>query len=296
MSEETPTSSVRTLDDLTRVVLAPNASPMTLEGTNTYLLGDRSSGSLLVVDPGPDDAAHLERVESAIDGADVAAVIITHHHHDHAEAAGWADRWGAPLRAFDPGLIPGARTMVDGETLSVAGIDLSALHTPGHASDHLCLRIHQTDVVLTGDHVLGRGSTIVNWPDGDMTAYMASLRRLAGAPGARIYPGHGPMVDRPAEKIAEYLAHRVDREAQIRAAIDDGADSPQAIVRAVYTDVPEILHPAAERSVRAVLAMLIDRGQVDPALMQEVAGPVEPSTLATDAPTGEGPDDDEGQR
>ena len=113
--------------------------------------------------------------------------------------------------------------------------------------DHLCLRIHQTDDVLTGDHVLGRGSTVVNWPDGDMTAYMDSLRRLAGAPGARIYPGHGPEVDRPADKIAEYLAHRVDREAQIRAAIDDGADTPPAIVRAVYTDVPEILHPAAER-------------------------------------------------
>ena len=111
------------------------------------------------------------------------------------------------------------------------GWTLEALHTPGHASDHLCLRIHQTDVVLTGDHVLGRGSTVVNWPDGDMTAYMDSLRRLAGAPGARIYPGHGPEVDRPADKIAEYLAHRVDREAQIRAAIDDGATSPRSSTR-----------------------------------------------------------------
>lgn len=296
MTEETPPPPARALDDLTRVVLAPNASPMTLEGTNTYLLGDASSGGLVVVDPGPDDPAHLARVEAAIDGADVAAVVITHHHHDHAEAAGWAARWGAALRAFDPGLIPGASTMADGETLSVAGIDLTALHTPGHASDHLCLRIHQTDVVLTGDHVLGRGSTVVNWPDGDMTAYMDSLRRLAGAPGARIYPGHGPEVDRPADKIAEYLAHRVDREAQIRAAIDDGADTPPAIVRAVYTDVPEILHPAAERSVRAVLAMLIDRGQADPALMQEAGDPVEPSTLAGQAPADTGPHDDEEQR
>jgi glyoxylase-like metal-dependent hydrolase (beta-lactamase superfamily II) len=259
-------SAVTDLDDITRLVLAPNPSPMTLEGTNTYLLGDPSHGALVVVDPGPDDPAHRRTVEAALDGADVAAVIITHHHPDHAAAAGWAGEWGAPLRAFDPALVPGATALSDGGSVVAAGIAVEAIHTPGHASDHLCLRVVQTDVVLTGDHVLGRGSTVVFWPDGDMTAYMASLERLAQAPGRRIYPGHGPVVDDPAAKVQEYLAHRRDREAQIRQAILDGATSGQQVVAAVYTDVPSVLHPAALRSVQAVLEMLVAAGEVDPAL------------------------------
>lgn len=256
----------RDVGDLARLVLAPNASPMTLEGTNTYLLGDPSHGAVIVVDPGPDDPDHRRAVEEGIGGAEVAAVVITHHHDDHAAAAGWAGEWGAPLRAFDPGLVPGADAMRDGETLHAAGIDLEAVHTPGHASDHLCLRLVQTDAVLTGDHVLGRGSTVVFWPDGDMGAYMASLRRLQQAPGSRIYPGHGPTVEDPAGKVAEYLAHRMDREQQIRQAITAGATSSQGIVEAVYTDVPAHLHPVALRSVQAVLEMLVRDGSIDPAL------------------------------
>lgn len=272
------------LDELTRVVLAPNASPMTLEGTNTYLLGTEESGAVVIVDPGPDDDDHFLAIQAVKGEADVAAVVITHHHHDHAEAARWAaERWHAPLRAFDADLVPGAEPLRDGDTIDAAGILLSALYTPGHASDHLCLRVVDTDVVLTGDHVLGRGSTIVNWPDGDMTAYMASLDRLSRAPGRAIYPGHGPEIADPAAKIAEYVAHRREREAQIRAAIEDGATDAPSIVRAVYTDVPEILHPAAERSVRAVLAMLADAGAVDPAMVTAGA-PIDPSTLA-DHPT-----------
>ena len=269
------------LDELTRVVLAPNASPMTLEGTNTYLLGTEESGAVIVVDPGPDDDNHFAAIQGAKGNADVAAVVITHHHHDHAEAAGWADRWRAPLRAFDAGLVPGAEPLRDGDTIQAAGVLLSALHTPGHASDHLCLRVVDTDVVLTGDHVLGRGSTVVNWPDGDMTAYMDSLERLSRAPGRAIYPGHGPQVTEPAVKINEYIAHRREREAQIVAAIQDGATDAPAIVKAVYTDVPVMLHPAAERSVRAVLAMLADAGKIDPA-MATAGTPVEPSTLGDD--------------
>ncbi len=275
-----PAAAPLVLDDLTRSVLAPNASPMTLEGTNTYLLGDPASGVVVVVDPGPEDPAHLAAVEAAVGDAEVAAVLITHHHHDHAEAAGWAQRWGAGLRAHSTDLVPGATSLRDGDRLTVAGLHLEAIHTPGHASDHLCIRMVDTDVVLTGDHVLGRGSTVVFWPDGDMAAYMASLRRLAANPGRRIYPGHGPVVDDPADKVAEYLAHREDREAQIRAALSEGADSAAAVVRAVYTDVPEVLHPAAERSVRAVLAMLVDAGQADPTLLEGDVPSIDPSTLA----------------
>lgn len=254
------------LDDLTRVVLAPNPSPMTLDGTNTYLLGAPDNGAVVVVDPGPDDAVHRAAVEAELDGADVASVIITHHHHDHAEAAGWAADWNAPLRAFDPGLVPDAQPLRDGEVLRVAGVELQALYTPGHASDHLCLRVKDSDVVLTGDHILGRGSTIVNWPDGDMAAYMASLNRLAQAPGRRIYPGHGPAVADPAAKVAEYIAHRRERREQVLAAIGAGARSVDDIVTRVYTDVPASLHPAAARSVKAVLAMLVDQAKVDDAL------------------------------
>jgi glyoxylase-like metal-dependent hydrolase (beta-lactamase superfamily II) len=254
------------LDELTQLVLAPNASPMTLEGTNTYLLGDLSHGAVVVVDPGPDDPAHRAAVDLAVGDRSVELVVITHHHADHAEAAGWAQDWGAPLRAFDPGLVPGADALRDGEQLDVAGVSLHALHTPGHASDHLCLRVGQTDVVLTGDHVLGRGSTVVYWPDGDMGDYMRSLQRLADAPGTGIYPGHGPHVDQPAAKIAEYIAHRRDREQQIRTAIDAGAATANEIVRRVYTDVPALLHPAALRSVQAVLQMLVEGGEIDPSL------------------------------
>ncbi|CAN5380414.1 MBL fold metallo-hydrolase [soil metagenome] len=254
------------LDELTRLVLAPNASPMTLEGTNTYLLGDPSHGAVIVIDPGPDDPVHRRAVEGAIGDAAVAAVVITHHHADHSAAAGWAGEWGAGLRSFDPGLVPGADPLRDGERLQLAGITLEALHTPGHASDHLCLRLVQSDVVLTGDHILGRGSTVVVWPDGDMGAYMDSLQRLQQAPGRRIYPGHGPTVEDPAAKVAEYVAHRRDREQQIRQAISEGATSADVIVAAVYTDVPAHLHPAARRSVKAVLEMLVRDGSIDPAL------------------------------
>jgi glyoxylase-like metal-dependent hydrolase (beta-lactamase superfamily II) len=254
------------LDEVTARVLAPNPSPMTLEGTNTYVLGVPAHGAAVVVDPGPDLPAHRSAVEGALAGRDVAAVVITHHHADHAEAAGWAAAWGAPLRAFDPALVPGAAPYRDGEVVAAAGLHLEAVHTPGHASDHLCLRVRETDVVLTGDHVLGRGSTVVAWPDGDMGAYMASLERLAAAPGRALYPGHGPAVEDPAAKVAEYLAHRREREQQVLRAVEAGAATPQDVVAVVYADVPVVLHPAAERSVRAVLALLAARGQVDPAL------------------------------
>jgi glyoxylase-like metal-dependent hydrolase (beta-lactamase superfamily II) len=274
---------VRRLDELTRLVLADNPSPMTLEGTNTYLLGDPDHGAIVVVDPGPDDPVHRAAVDAALDGRQVAAVVITHHHLDHSEAAGWAGEWGADLRAFDPGLVPGARSMADGERLSAAGIDLEAVHTPGHASDHLCLRVRQTDVVLTGDHVLGRGSTVVNWPDGDMAAYMRSLHRLARAPGTAIYPGHGPEVDDPTTKVAEYISHREERRQQVLRAIEGGSTDVAAIVGEVYAEVPEVLHPAAARSVNAVLAMLADEGIIPVALRPDrnVVSKDEPSGLET---------------
>ena len=264
------------LDELTTVVLAPNPSPMTLDGTNTYLLGDSASGEVIVVDPGPDMAEHRTAVEAALldRGAAVAAVVFTHHHVDHAQAAGWAAGWGAEAFAFSPDLIPADTTpLSDATTLGRAGITLEAVHTPGHASDHLCLRIAQTGAVLTGDHVLGRGTTVVAWPDGDMRAYMSSLRRLAALDATVLYPGHGPALRDAPTVVSHYLAHREEREQQILDAIRAGHATPAAIVAHVYADVDVALHPAAERSVRAHLDKLLAEDRVlrsvDPSIDRE---------------------------
>jgi glyoxylase-like metal-dependent hydrolase (beta-lactamase superfamily II) len=259
------TAGLARLDELTSALLAPNPSPMTLEGTNTYLLGAPGAGEVVVVDPGPDLMAHRAALDAAIAdrGADVAAVVLTHHHADHAEAAGWADDWGAERFAFTPALVPvGASPLQDLEELHRAGVTIQAVHTPGHASDHLCLRVRETDVVLTGDHVLGRGTSVVVWPDGDMAAYLSSLERLGSLGAAALYPGHGPVVSDPAGVVAQYIAHRLEREEQVLAALRAGDETPGEIVTRVYADVEPVLHPAAERSVRAHLAKLVAERRV----------------------------------
>lgn len=266
MSPE-PADAVRSgrLDDHTALVLAPNPGPMTLDGTNTYLVGVPGSGAVVVVDPGPDLPAHRAEVEGALAGADaeVAAVVVTHHHADHAQASGWAAGWDAELYSFTPDLLPApARRLQDGQVLARAGVRIEAVHTPGHASDHLCLRVDQTGVVLTGDHVLGRGTTVIAWPDGDMQAYLHSLERLAAVPATALYPGHGPPLRDPSSAVAGYLAHRRDRERQVLDALAAGDRTPAAIVARVYAEVDPVLHPAAERSVRAHLAMLVAEGRV----------------------------------
>lgn len=253
------------LDDLTVRVLAPNPSAMTLDGTNTYLLGAAGSGEVVVVDPGPDLIAHREAVEAALSERDaqVVGVVLTHHHADHAEAAGWAAAWGADLLAFSPRLIRAeSAALRDGDVLERAGVRLEVIHTPGHASDHLCLRVGASGAVLTGDHVLGRGTSVVAWPDGDMAAYVASLRRLSEVDATVLYPGHGPELTDPAEVVADYLAHRHEREGQVLAALGQGDRTPAEIVTRVYADVDPILHPPAERSVRAHLDKLVEEGRV----------------------------------
>lgn len=253
------------LDEVTAVVLAPNPSPMTLEGTNTYLLGLRGGGDVVLVDPGPDLREHRMALDTALEWLDatVSSVVLTHHHADHAEAAGWAAEWGAALYAFTPGLVPApAQPLGDGEMVIAGGVTLDAVHTPGHASDHLCLRVRETGVVLTGDHVLGRGTTVVAWPDGDMRAYMASLERVGSFQATALYPGHGPSLREPAAVVAEYLAHRREREQQVMDALAAGDSTAPQIVARVYADVDPVLHPAAERSVRAHLEKLVGEGRV----------------------------------
>lgn len=253
------------MDELTTRVLAPNPGPMTLEGTNTYLLGAPGCGEVVVVDPGPADDAHRHAIESAAAARDaqIVAVVLTHHHPDHAAAAGWAGRWQAPLWAFDPGLLEvPAEPLGDGAQVQRAGIGAEVVHTPGHASDHVCLRMTATGAVLTGDHVLGRGTSVVAWPDGDMGAYVRSLQRLQSLEATALYPGHGPPLDDPAGAIDHYLAHRREREQQVLAALADGHATAADIVAAVYAEVDPSLHPAAERSVLAHLADLERAGRV----------------------------------
>lgn len=257
--------TMQRLDELTACVLAPNPSPMTLDGTNTYLLGAPGSGEVVVVDPGPDVAEHRDAVEAATAGLDAAvtAVVFTHHHVDHAEAVGWAADWGVEAYAFTPRLIDGSVTPLgDGGVVAAGGLTLEAVYTPGHASDHLCLRIAQTGAVLTGDHVLGRGTTVVAYPDGDMRAYMDSLRRLERLDATVLYPGHGPALHDPARSVADYIAHREERERQVLDALRAGDTSPAAIVARVYADVDVALHPAAERSVRAHLDKLLSEERI----------------------------------
>lgn len=269
--------TVARLDEVTTVVLAPNPSPMTLDGTNTYLLGTPGSGGVIVVDPGPDLPQHREAVDDAVRRQDaaVAAVVFTHHHADHAQAVGWATEWGVEAYAFTPRLIDGSVTPLgDSGSVTGGGVTLEAVHTPGHASDHLCLRVAQTGAVLTGDHVLGRGTTVVAWPDGDMAAYMASLHRLASLDARVLYPGHGPVLDDPAGSVRQYIAHRAEREQQIVAALNAGDTTPAAVVARVYADVDVALHPAAERSVRAHLDKLLAEEKivriVDPSVNTEI--------------------------
>jgi glyoxylase-like metal-dependent hydrolase (beta-lactamase superfamily II) len=245
-------------------VLAPNPSPLTLEGTNTFVVAEPRAGTAVVIDPGPAGQEHAGRVLRACGGREVELVLLTHTHHDHAEGAGaFADRVGAPLAAIAPGwATAGAPDLASGAPLAAAGLELRPLPTPGHAADHCCFVLATDGAVFTGDHVLGRGTTVVEWPGGDMAAYLASLRLLLDLRPERLYPGHGPLVPDAVARVEGYLAHRQGREVQVLAALEAGDRSPAQVVARIYADVDPGLHPAAELSVRAHLVKLVREGRV----------------------------------
>jgi glyoxylase-like metal-dependent hydrolase (beta-lactamase superfamily II) len=247
--------SLRPVTELASVLLADNPSPMTLDGTNTWLLRAPGSESCLVVDPGPDDLAHLDAVAAA--AGPVAEILLTHGHPDHASgAAAFRALTGAPVRALDPAQRLGGAGLGEGDVVAAAGVEVRVLATPGHTSDSLCFTVG--DAVLTGDTVLGRGTTVVAHPDGRLADYLASLRRLEDLGTRTVLPGHGPELPDLAAVTKAYLAHREERLAQVRAALDTlGPDaSPRAVVEVVYADVDPVLWPAAEWSVRAQLDYL----------------------------------------
>jgi glyoxylase-like metal-dependent hydrolase (beta-lactamase superfamily II) len=259
---------VEHLDEVATRVLAPNPSPMTLDGTNTYVLGAPGSGEALVVDPGPDVPAHLDRVRNELSRRDAAvrAVVVTHHHHDHAEAAAsWAARFGCPVVAASRSVAgPGGLVVADGAAVDLADLEVRIVATPGHTRDHVALRLG-TGVLLTGDHVLGRGTSVVTHPDGDLAAYLDSLRRVLELGPDALYPGHGPaLTEDPTAVLTYYHDHREFRQRQLLAALAEGAASPRELVAHVYADVDRALWSAAEASTRAALAVLVASGQVEP--------------------------------
>ncbi|HEY0454566.1 MBL fold metallo-hydrolase [Actinophytocola sp.] len=250
---------LRPVTPVASVLLEHNPGSMTLEGTNTWLLRSPSSRSVVVVDPGYEDEPHLTRVAEV---APVELILITHQHPDHAQGAPWlADRVGAPVRAFDPSLCRDAGPLTDGERIEAAGVALQVLHTPGHTQDSVCLRVFHdgTAAMLTGDSVLGRGTTVIS----DLGSYLGTLRRLIEEPaGTPALTGHGPELPDVAAVAGEYLAHREQRLDQVRAALAQLGEDATArqVVEVVYADVDRSLWAPAEWSVRAQLDYLRDGG------------------------------------
>ena len=245
---------------LATCLLAPNPSPWTLDGTNTWFLHEPGSPSSIVVDPGPADPQHLAAIAAFAHLADatISAIVLTHRHGDHAEGArDLHEMTGAPVRALDPALCLGSEGLTAGEVLSAGGLELHVLATPGHTSDSLCVAVVNDGSLLTGDTVLGRGTAVIAWPDGDLRDYLASLAQVRERSGIeRLLPGHGPMLEDPAGIIEAYLEHRRIRLDEVREAVAAGCETPEAVVDAVYADVAVQLRPAALMSVRAQLAYL----------------------------------------
>lgn len=260
-----------------RRIVAPNASPMTYRGTNTYLVGSRG---LAVIDPGPMLEAHLDAILAAVTpGQHITHILVTHAHLDHSPLARpLSEATGAPVLAFgnaasgrseamqalaESGMVGGGegvdagfapdQCLADGARVAGDGWQLEALHTPGHFGNHLSFA--WDDMLFSGDVVMGWASSLVSPPDGDLTAFMTSLSQLAARRWSRFHPGHGAAVDAPAERLSELRDHRLMREAQILSALGSGASDATSLAARIYTDTPAALLPAATRNV---LAHLLD--------------------------------------
>jgi len=248
--------TVTRVTDRATSVLADNPGIMTLDGTNTWVLRERE-GRAIVVDPGPTDDAHLQAVLEAA-GGEVALVLFTHRHFDHTEAlVRFAELTGATCRATDPEFCRGAQPLQDGERIEVDGLVVEVLATPGHTTDSTCFLLPGERSLLSGDTILGRGTTVIAHPDGVLGPYLDSLALIKELieEGAveRILPGHGPVIDQPGPYVDHYLEHRAERLDQVRAAVSAGATTPREVVEIVYADVDPVLWGAAELSVAAQL-------------------------------------------
>ncbi|GAA1995896.1 MBL fold metallo-hydrolase [Nakamurella flavida] len=260
-------SSLRVLDPQVAVLLAPNPGPMTLDGTNSYRLAAPGTAAAVVVDPGPDDTDHLRTLAAA---GPVELVLITHRHADHtAGAAAFAAMTGAPVRAVDPVHCLGASPLTADERIDAAGLTITVLATPGHTADSACFRLPGpgSGSVLTGDTILGRGTTVLAPPDGSLADYLRTLDLLAGLGAARVLPAHGPELPDLAAVCRAYRRHREERLAQVRdavtaASLDPGDPAAVGVVTdRVYGEVDPSVRGAAESSVAAQLRYLAGGGR-----------------------------------
>jgi glyoxylase-like metal-dependent hydrolase (beta-lactamase superfamily II) len=269
-------------------VMAGNPGPMTLDGTNTWVLHEPGTSEAIVVDPGPDDEEHLARVLDVVRsrGARVCVALLTHGHHDHsAGARRFGELAGCPVRAVDPELSEVCRSgsrrssdtlaahdgdlvcLADGDVVTAGSLEVRVLATPGHTADSVSFLLPVDGSLLTGDTVLGRGTAVVAYPDGALAPYLSSLRRLRGVAAElalrRILPGHGPVIEDPLRVLDFYVSHRAERLEQVRAAVATGAGTPREVVERVYADVDRELWSAAELSVRAQLDYLAEGAEED---------------------------------
>lgn len=237
-------------------VVAPNPGPFTLEGTNTWIVG---AGRSLVIDPGPDDRGHLDAILER--AGQVSAILLTHHHPDHAPGAAPLGReTGAPIMAALPR--SGERPLQDGMKLEAEDVVLQVVAAPGHTPDHVVFFERDAAALFTGDAVLGRGTSVIDPPEGDLADYVRSLHRMVDLRPEVIFPGHGPIVRPALGKLIEYLEHRDERERQVLRALRDGPHGPEEIVPAIYGEYPGALHAAAARTLLAHLIKLERAGVV----------------------------------
>jgi glyoxylase-like metal-dependent hydrolase (beta-lactamase superfamily II) len=272
---EHPTGIPIQLEPLVTRVLATNPSPYTNGGTQTHVIGRRD---LAVIDPGPDDPAHIAALLAAIDGRPVRAIVITHHHRDHSPGSRpLAAATGAPIVGAEAAFVAGDtprldasfdqyyapdRVLADGETVAGEGWTLEAIATPGHTSNHLAFALRETNALFSGDHVMGWATSVISPPDGDMGQYMASLDKLLGRDDRVYYPGHGERVDNPQRLVRGMLGHRKQREGQILRLLRDVPLPLGPMTQRMYVGLDPQLIPAAERSVLAHLYDLRNRGLV----------------------------------
>lgn len=263
------------LSPLVRRVIAENPSAFTLHGTGTYIIGQ---GNIAVIDPGPLDHKHVDAILKATEGETITHILITHTHNDHSPAAApLKEKCGAQTYGYGPhgsgkpgmqaeeggdmAFIPDV-VIRDGDLIHGDGWTMKALHTPGHLSNHICFELVEEKTLFSGDHVMGWSTSIVSPPDGDMTDYMASLEKLLDHDHARYWPTHGPAITDPHPFVKGLIAHRHERMDQIRACLKEGSMDIPSMVKKMYTDVPEYLHPAAARSVYSHIIMMVDKGDV----------------------------------
>jgi glyoxylase-like metal-dependent hydrolase (beta-lactamase superfamily II) len=276
-----PTGLIEQPEPLVRRVLAPNPSPYTYTGTQTYLVGN--AGTIAVIDPGPDDARHLAALEAAIGDAKIGAIMCTHTHRDHSPAAKpLAERTGAPIVGCAPLVFDGTllddwgprvdapfdntyapdRVLADGESMTGPGWTLTAVATPGHTSNHLCFALEESGALFTGDHVMGWSTSVIVPPDGDMADYMASLAKLYEREDRVYYSAHGAPIEKPRQLVRGMMGHRRQRENQILRLLGESAQTIEALVPQMYKGLDPRLFGAAGMSVKAHLIDLERRGMV----------------------------------